>query len=109
MSAGDSSSRCEEPPRDLEAGEAGHLDVEEDEVGFVPFDGRDRLEAVASLRDHLRGPELFELKAELLARELLVVDDARPSCGDLLRRHQLGNLDARASCLCPGSLVSVSW
>ncbi len=63
----------QEPPGDLEAGEAGHLDVEEDEVGFVPFDGRNRLEAVACLRDHLLGPELFELKTELLARELLVV------------------------------------
>ena len=74
-SAGESSSRCEQPPGHLEPGQPRHLDVEEHEVGLVALDGGQRLDAVAGLRDDLDIAELLELVAQLLARQLLVVDD----------------------------------
>ena len=65
----------DEPVRHFEAVEAGHLDVEEQDVGRQALDDADRLEAVAGLRDHLDAAHLLEHVAQLFARELLIVDD----------------------------------
>src|SRR5919204_491092 len=43
--------RIEEPPRDLESGQSGHLHVEKDDVGLQPIDRRESLDAVAGLAD----------------------------------------------------------
>ena len=67
----------EQPPRDLEAGQPRHLDVEEHEVGLQPLDRRQRLDAVARLADHLDAADLAEQVAQLVARQLLVVDERR--------------------------------
>ena len=65
----------DEPVRHLEAVEAGHLDVEEQDVRRQALDDADRLEAVAGLRDHLDVAHLLEHVTQLFPRELLVVDD----------------------------------
>ena len=46
----------EQPAGHLEAGQAGHLDVEEHDVGLVPLDRVQRLDAVARLADDLDVP-----------------------------------------------------
>ena len=61
--------------RDLEAGEAGHLDVEHHEVRAVLLDDSQRLDAVGRLAHDLDTAELPEQEAQLLARQLLVVHD----------------------------------
>ena len=60
---------------DAETVEAGHLDVEEDEVGVVFLDEVDRFETVFALADEGDFGEGFQEKGELLARGLFVVDD----------------------------------
>ena len=63
-------------PRRVDAGEAGHADVEEDEVGPVLVDQRHRLGAVLRLGDDLQlGPGLGESRAQLLAHQAFVVGD----------------------------------
>ena len=62
--------------RRLDAGHAGHADVEEDEVGMVLLDQLDRLGAVLRLADDLElGPDLGQARAQLLAQQPLVVGD----------------------------------
>ena len=66
--------------------------------------------------DDLDAADLAEQVAQLVARQLLVVDDAR-SRSSVLHRHavtrsggrQLGNLDADAQVPSPGHAVSFSW
>ena len=60
---------------DAEAVEAGHLDVEEDEIGVVLFNEVDGVEAVFSLGEEMDFGEGFEEEGELLAGGLFVVDD----------------------------------
>jgi hypothetical protein len=60
---------------DLEAAEAGHLDVEEDEVGGVLDDALDGRGAVFALAEELDVGPRAERQAEAVARERLVVDD----------------------------------
>ena len=69
--------RLEHPPRDLEAGQPRHLDVEEHDVRLQAVDGRQRLDAVAGLADDLDAADLAEQVAQLVARELLVVHEDR--------------------------------
>src|SRR5262249_4612720 len=64
----------EQPAGHLEAREAGHLDVEEHDIRPEPIDSRDRLESVVRLADHGDAAELAEQIAELVSRQLLVVD-----------------------------------
>ena len=73
--AGTSSPRVEQASRDLEAGQARHLDVQKDEVGLGALDRRQRLEAVARLADDFDIVQVLELVTQLLAGELFVVDD----------------------------------
>ena len=61
--------------QDAETVEAGHLDVEEDEVGVVFFDEVDGFEAVFALADEGDFGESFEEEGEFFARGLFVVDD----------------------------------
>src|SRR5258705_8305107 len=98
----------EQAPGHLEAGETGHLDVEEYEIGLVPLHGRDRLESVARLGDHFEGPELSELVAQLLARQLLVVYDYDLHAVICSATVSSG-ISMRARVPFPGSLASVSW
>ena len=70
------------------------------------LDHAQRLDAVAGLADDLDAADLPEQEAQLLPRQLLVVDDdgAERSCasmsgGDPRRHHQLRNHDARAGAL----------
>src|SRR6185369_2419722 len=56
---------------------ARHLDVEEHQVGPVPFDRFDGLDAVRRLADDLHSRHLAEEPDQAVPRELLVVDDER--------------------------------
>ena len=69
-----------------EAIEAGHLDVEEDEVGGVFFDEGDGFEAVFPLADERDFGEGFEEEGEFLAGGFFVVDD------DGVDRHREGKV-----------------
>ena len=60
---------------DPKAVEAGHLYVEEDEVGGVFLDEVDGFEAVFSLADEGDFGEGFEEEGEFLAGRLFVIDD----------------------------------
>jgi len=60
---------------DAEAVEAGHLDVEEDQVGVVFFDEVDGFEAVFALADEGDFGEGFEKEGEFFAGGFFVVDD----------------------------------
>jgi len=46
----------QEPAGDLKPREAGHLDIEKDQVRLVTFHRRDRFEPVAGLRDDFAVP-----------------------------------------------------
>ena len=97
----------ENPAGDLEAGEARHLDVEEDDVGFMAFDGGDRFQAVSRLRDHFFRPQLSELITELLAGQLLVVND-HDLHAVICSAAISSGISMRARVPLPGSLWSVS-
>jgi hypothetical protein len=86
----------------LEAGEAGHVDVEEDEVDLVlaAGEGGEQLLAAAALADEGDGGQLGEQAGEAAAREQLVVGEQHLQ-GD--RRHALFGLWDR----CVGSLGQV--
>jgi len=60
---------------DAEAVEAGHLDVEEDEIGIVLLDEVDGVEAVFALGEEMDFGETFEEKGEFFAGGLFVVND----------------------------------
>ena len=104
----DSIAGLEQPPRDLEAGQPGHLDVEHHQVRAVA--PRSRASASMPLpacADDLDAADLPEQEAQLVARQLLVVHDDGPEwfghpCrlrGDLRRHDELRNHDARARAL----------
>ena len=65
--------RVEHPPRHLEPGQPGHLHVEKHDVGLQAIDGRERLDPVARLPDHLDAPHLPEEVAQFVPRQLFVV------------------------------------
>ena len=65
----------DQPPGHLEAVQARHLDVQEDDVGSRRSICGERLDAVAGLADHLDRAELPEQVAQLVPRGLFVVDD----------------------------------
>src|SRR2546426_9986996 len=60
---------------DAETVEAGHLDVEKNEVGGMFLDEVDRFEAIFSLRDKIDFRERFEEERKLIPGGLFVVDD----------------------------------
>jgi len=60
---------------DAETVEAGHLDVEEDEVGVVFFDEVDGFHAVFALADQGDFGEGFQEESEFFAGGFFVVDD----------------------------------
>ncbi len=60
---------------DGEAIEAGHLDVEEDDVGLVGTDEVDGFDAVGALGYDVDAVGAFKEIEEFLARERFVVDD----------------------------------
>ena len=64
-----------QPLDDREAVEAGHLDVEKDEVGLVRLDRSDRLAAVLAAVDDLDVLVRLQTKLEPLDGERLVVDE----------------------------------
>ena len=55
--------------------QAGHLHVQEHEVGLMPADEIDGLDAVGALAQNLHAARVFEQELELLAAERFVVDD----------------------------------
>ena len=65
----------DQPPRDFEPGQAGHLHVEEHQVRLQLAGQPQRLDAVGGLTDDFDAADLAEQKAQLLPRQLLVVDD----------------------------------
>jgi hypothetical protein len=71
-------SKLHDPARNLEARDPRHLDVEHDEVRLLFLDHTQRFDAVAGLPDHIYAPDLLQEEAELLSRELLIVDDHGP-------------------------------
>ena len=60
---------------DAEAVEAGHLDVEEDEVGVMFFDEVDGFDAVLALADEGDFGKGFEKEGEFFAGGFFIVDD----------------------------------
>jgi hypothetical protein len=62
---------------DAEAVEAGHLDVEEDEVGRELADCRDGLGAVCGFADDFDVRSALESNADTTSSERLVIDDER--------------------------------
>ena len=62
---------------DAEAVEAGHLHVEEDEVGTALLDQVDGLEAVLALGDDVDISSVFEQVGKLIPGKLFVVDNDR--------------------------------
>ena len=87
-------------PRDrarrLDAVQAGHVHVEEDDLRQVGVEELDRLAAVARLGDHLQlGPQARQLAAQALAQQRFVVGDQCRRAGHGVasprsREHQLG-------------------
>ena len=67
----------DDAPRHVEPVEAGHLDVEEDHVRPQPLQLVERFDAVLGLAGHGHALDLPELEAQLVTRQLLVVDDQR--------------------------------
>jgi hypothetical protein len=65
----------DEPFEDAEAVEAGHLDIEEEQVGGMLLDEVDGFEAVFALGEEIDFGEGFEEEGEFLASGLFVVDD----------------------------------
>ena len=88
--------RVDHAPRHLETGQPRHLDVEEHDVGLQSLDRAQRLDAVAGLPDHLDAADLAEQIAQLVPRELLVVDQDAPA-NPSLRRHPLGQPESPES------------
>jgi hypothetical protein len=58
-----------------EAIEAGHLNVEEDEVGMMLLDELDGLDSVCALGDDVDIRGGLEQVSQLIASELFVIDD----------------------------------
>ena len=117
----------EESPCDFEAAETRHLNVQEDQIRFMSFDGGEGLEAVCRLAHDLDIAKLVELIAELVTRQLFIVDDKdshsvpregqTPShtftCEGVVPPHAVicctavsSGISMRALVPCPGSLVS---
>ena len=105
----------EQPPRDFEAGQARHLDVEEHEVrlqlarsraaprGRCPPGRRPRRRRAAPSRKHSSS------RASCSSSTTTARSGVHRSCGDPRSgTTQLGNLDARAGALA-GHAVSCSW
>ncbi len=104
---------CEQTPRDLEAGQAGHLDVEEHDVRLQPLDRRQRFDAVAGLPDDVDAAELTEQIAQLVPRELFVVHQHRAQIcrrGHAVTRSgsARSGMSTLAQVPLPGSVVSFS-
>ena len=101
----------EEPAGDLEPPKAGHLNVEEYQIGLVSLDGADGFDAVAGLGDDLDAIQLPELIAQLLARQLLVVhhDHAQGAAHAVICSGATSSgTSMRALVPRPGSLLSVN-
>ncbi len=75
--------RFDHPAGDLEAGEPGHLDIKKDDVGLQPIDRREGLDAVARLADDGHAADLPQQEPQLVARQLLVVDQNRSQVHDV--------------------------
>ena len=110
-----------DPPRHFEPGQPRHLDVEHHQVRLVFFDYVQRLDSVSRLADDLDAAELLEQETQLVARQLLVVDDDRAQdllggvgapgiyaislAGDM----RISGMTIRAQVPWPGTLSSCSW
>ena len=63
-------------PRDLDAGDLGHLDVEEHEIRRARLERLERRGAILDGGDDLQiRPELAQLRLELLAQDRLILGD----------------------------------
>ena len=82
----DRRARLAERRGDVESGAAGHLDVQEDDVGGERLDPFQRLDAVLGLSDHLDVRAFGEQLLEPAPRRRLVVDDERPQGHGRLHR-----------------------
>ena len=96
----------------LEAGQAGHLHVQEDHVGLQPTDGLERLDAVTGLADELDAADLTDQVDELVPGELFIVDEHGAQVhGQAVTRS--GSISSGISRLAqvpfPGTLVSFRW
>ena len=78
MNWGDAPFAGHQLPHHLEAVEAGHLDVEQEQVRGEGGRHLDGFEPVGGLPDHLHAGHGLQQEADLLPRELLV--DRRPEC-----------------------------
>ncbi len=77
------------------------------------FDDPEGLDAVASLTDDLDTLDLSEQEAQLIPRQLLVVDDhgpqTRPCQAEILVGTISSGITIRAQVPSPGTLSSWSW
>src|SRR5262249_21916632 len=98
----------------FEAGQPRHLDVEHDQIGLIFLYYAQRLHTVSRLRDDLHAADLLEQEAQLVAGELLVVDDdGAKGVGLRRRRHAVilagtdtSGITMRAQVPSPGTLSS---
>ena len=97
----------DQPARHLEARQPGHLHVQEHHVGLQALDGSQRLEAVGRLPHHLDVAELAEQEAQLVARQLFVVDDDRSQRLMLAARLRAGHTGRHAGRVPPVSAVCI--
>ena len=74
----------------LKAVRAGHLHVEENDIGLFAFDRGDRVCAIAALADHLGGRLRAKQGSQAFARERFVIDDEDAVFGHGGRTSDLG-------------------
>jgi len=80
---------------DLEAVGAGHLDVEEDDVGCVVFDGGEGFGAAAAFTDDFDGGVAAQKRAEAFASEGFVVDDEEAELGHGEKKLRQPRIDTK--------------
>ncbi len=90
------------PTRHLESRQSRHLHVKEYEIGLQTLYRRERLQAVAGLADHLDPVDPAEQIAQLIARELLIVDEYRAEIHSVQcsRRGHRARSESQADALC---------
>ena len=111
-----STAALEQPPRHLEAGQARASGRRASpDPGSCSSITSQRLDAVGRLADDLDAADLPEQEAQLLPRQLLVVDDdgaqmlGCPAQAVILAGTTSSGITIRAQVPSPGTLSSCSW
>ena len=81
---------AQQTARDLEPGQARHLHVEHHQIRRLLLDDAQRLDPVVGLCHDLDAADLAQQEAQLLPRQLFIVDDDRPELVGRSHRGQAG-------------------